>query len=96
MGLLFVPELEAVLDGPQEAIRVGERRRVADVDVARVHELRERFERGGRPDARVVAAYLRRRSTMVEAARLETAGDLLEVVGRVAGDESGTNVASLA
>jgi DNA polymerase-3 subunit epsilon len=50
----------------------------------------------GPDDARVVAAYLRRRSTTLEALRLESVEDLLQAVGRVAGDESGTNVASLA
>ncbi len=56
VGLLLVPQLQAVLDGAQEAVGVGERRSVADVDVAGVHELCEGLERGGRPDARVVAA----------------------------------------
>jgi hypothetical protein len=35
-------------------------------------------------EARVVAAYLRRRSATVEAIRLEASRDLLEAVGRVA------------
>ena len=47
-------------------------------------------------DARVVAAYLRRRTAAVEGVRLGGPDDLLEAVGRVAGDESGKDVASLA
>lgn len=50
----------------------------------------------GADDARVVAAYLRRRSTTVEAVRLDSVGTLLGAVDRVAADESDTTVASLA
>jgi DNA polymerase-3 subunit epsilon len=43
-------------------------------------------------EARVVAAYLRRRSAAIEAVRLEEARDLLEVARRVAGaKEEGGN-----
>jgi DNA polymerase-3 subunit epsilon len=50
----------------------------------------------GTDEARVVAAYLKRRSAAFEVVRLEAAGDLLEAVDRVAGDDAGANVASLA
>ena len=50
----------------------------------------------GTDEARVVAAYLKRRSAAFETVRLEDAGDLLKAVGRVAGDDAGANVASLA
>jgi excinuclease UvrABC nuclease subunit len=40
---------------------------------------------GGSDEARVVAAYLRRRSAALEAVHLKEAQDLLEAVGRVAG-----------
>lgn len=50
---------------------------------------------GGPDEARVVAAYLKRRSVAVEAVRLRGAEDLLEAVGRVAGSGDKINVASL-
>jgi DNA polymerase-3 subunit epsilon len=50
---------------------------------------------GGPDEARVVAAYLKRRSVAIEAVRLRGAEDLLEAVGRVAGSGDKTNVASL-
>ncbi len=50
---------------------------------------------GGPDEARVVAAYLRRRSAAVEAVRLRGAADLLEAVGRVVGTDDKPNVASL-
>ena len=41
-------------------------------------------------EARVVAAYLRRRQTPIEAVRLRGAGDLVETVGKVVGKVAGT------
>jgi DNA polymerase-3 subunit epsilon len=49
----------------------------------------------GSNEARIVAAYLRRRSAVVEAVRLERASDLLEVAERVAG-AAGEGAAPLA
>ena len=43
----------------------------------------------GADEARVVAAYLRRRQTPLEAVRLRGAGDLVEIVGKVAGKAAG-------
>ncbi len=50
---------------------------------------------GGPDEARVVAAYLRRRSAAVQAARLRNEGDLLEAVRRVTEAADKPNVASL-
>lgn len=50
---------------------------------------------GGPDEARVVAAYLKRRSAAVEAMRLRSAEDLLQAVERVIGTGDKTNVASL-
>ena len=50
---------------------------------------------GGPDEARVVAAYLRRRSAKVQAVRLRKDEDLLEAVGQVIGADDKTNVASL-
>ncbi|HET7479969.1 MAG TPA: DEDD exonuclease domain-containing protein [Rubrobacteraceae bacterium] len=50
----------------------------------------------GSDEARVVAAYLRRRQTPIEAVRLRCVEDLLKAVKRVAEAEAESNVASLA
>jgi DNA polymerase-3 subunit epsilon len=49
----------------------------------------------GSNEARIVAAYLRRRSTVVEAVQLREAGDLLKVAGSVA-EAAGEGATSLA
>jgi DNA polymerase-3 subunit epsilon len=51
--------------------------------------------REGSNEARIVAAYLRRRSTVVEAVRLKEAQDLLKVAERVA-EDAGEGTAPLA
>ncbi|MDQ4106885.1 MAG: exonuclease domain-containing protein, partial [Actinomycetota bacterium] len=50
---------------------------------------------GGADEARVVAAYLKRRSAAVEAMRLRRVEDLMEAVSRVVGADDSANVASL-
>jgi DNA polymerase-3 subunit epsilon len=52
-------------------------------------------DKQGSNEARIVAAYLRRRSTVVEAVRLEEAQDLLKVAERVA-EDAGEGAAPLA
>ncbi len=56
MGLLLVLQLQTVLDRPQEAVGVVELRRLVGLDVPAGGELRERVERGGGADGRVVPA----------------------------------------
>ena len=56
MDLLLVEQLEAVLDGAQEAVGLVESIRVCGIDVAGGAELGECPERGGHPDAGVRAA----------------------------------------
>ena len=56
MRLVLLAQLEPVLDGAQEHVRVAEAPDVAPFDVSTRRQLRERDERGGRPDLRIVAA----------------------------------------
>src|SRR5436190_4575804 len=53
MDLLLVVKLQAVLDGPQEPVRVGELLRIVAVDVAGVGKLAECDERGRRAELRI-------------------------------------------
>ena len=62
----------------------GELSRFAEGVLAKPAENGSRPDREGSNEARIVAAYLRRRSTVVEAVRLKEAGDLLKVAERVA------------
>ena len=55
VGLVLFAELQPVLDRAEEHVRVAEAADVAPLDVAARGELRERDERGGRPDLRIVA-----------------------------------------
>jgi DNA polymerase III subunit epsilon len=57
--------------------------RFADEVLARPQENGSRPEKGGSNEARIVAAYLRRRQAVVEAVRLKGARDLLQAVERV-------------
>ncbi len=56
VNLRLLDELEAVLDGAQEAVGDGQRRRVRGRDVAGVGELGEGGQRGAKPQGRVAAA----------------------------------------
>ena len=56
MGLLLLDELQPVLHGAQEAVRVGQGGGVLGGDVPRRGQLGERAERRALPDPRVVAA----------------------------------------
>jgi len=58
--------------------------RFAEEVLARPRENGSRSEKEGTNEARIVAAYLRRRQAVVEAVRLKEARDLLEVAERVA------------
>jgi DNA polymerase-3 subunit epsilon len=62
----------------------GELSRFAEGVLGKPAENGSRPDREGSNEARIVAAYLRRRSTVVEAVRLKEAGDLLKVAERVA------------
>jgi DNA polymerase-3 subunit epsilon len=62
----------------------GELSRFAEGVLAKPAENGSRPDREGSNEARIVAAYLRRRSTVVEAVRLKEVGDLLKVAERVA------------
>src|SRR5439155_143871 len=53
--LLLLAELEPMLDGPEEHVRVGEPSDVAPFDITSRGELRECHERRGRPYLRIVA-----------------------------------------
>ena len=73
---------------------------LADAELSRAREEKAATGVSGRAEAsdeaRVVAAYLRRRQTVVEAARLRSAEDLLELVERLGWVEDEPGVASLA
>jgi hypothetical protein len=58
--------------------------RFADEVLARPQENGSRPEKEGSNEARIVAAYLRRRQAVVEAVRLREARDLLKAAERVA------------
>jgi len=58
--------------------------RFADEVLARPKENGSRPEKEGSNEARIVAAYLRRRQAVVEAVRLREARDLIKAVERVA------------
>ena len=58
--------------------------RFADEALARPQENGSRPEKEGSNEARIVAAYLRRRQAVVEAVRLNEARDLLKAAERVA------------
>jgi DNA polymerase-3 subunit epsilon len=58
--------------------------RFAEEALARPRENGSRAAKEGSNEARIVAAYLRRRQAVVEAVRLNEARDLLQAVGRVA------------
>jgi DNA polymerase-3 subunit epsilon len=67
---------------PGDATGLG---RFADEALARPLENGSSPEKEGSNDARIVAAYLRRRQAVVEAVRLKEARDLLKAAERVAG-----------
>lgn len=73
----------------------GELSRFAEEVLARPTQNGSRPDKEGSNEARIVAAYLRRRSTVVEAVRLKQARDLLEVAERVA-EAAGEGAAPLA
>jgi DNA polymerase-3 subunit epsilon len=73
----------------------GELFRFAEGALAKPAENGTRPDKEGAGEARIVAAYLRRRSTVVEAVRLKEAGELLKVAERVA-EAAGEGAAPLA
>nr|MDQ3386263.1 hypothetical protein [Actinomycetota bacterium] len=56
----------------------------------------EKEEISASDEARVVAAYLRRRQAVIEASRMRCVGDLLELVERLEKTEGEPDVAALA
>ncbi len=73
----------------------GELSSFAEEVLARPAENGSRPDREGSNEARIVAAYLRRRQAVVEAVRLKEASDLLKVAERVA-EAAGEGAAPLA